>query len=532
MKEGDKLGVTSIAFPALGAGNLRFPPDVVAKIMVGEISHFLSSKKSTTLTAVHLVIFMKDTYQAFQKELAPNNDMSDTPSPLQPATVGHHEPAFHTLPILSGVSPQITSQGVQGFPFGNIMVQIDKGDITEDSSDAVVNTTNKSLQLNLGGVSTALLKKGGPELQRECDKITSRGTRLQEGDVIPTPATGSLKCKSVFHTAFESPDPTTLMNAINACLQKAEDLQYQSIAFPAIGTGIYGYTAKDVAQSMQQVIQRFSSSKQVHLANIRIVLFKKKVYQEFLSTFQDEDSTSQHASLTQATPNPGFIKRGFNWLGSFLPSSDTDDSKGTTVPNANDESMHKELEVRIYGENESYVQNAEELLHKIIQDQFVTERVHDPNITNLSQGQIRKLEVTSRELEVELDINPEPLNYIRLRGEKGDVSLLMSEVRQTLAQLEKHASKMREAKHMQRLVQWKRQDPNSTWTKYDTIINFEMEQAFKQGQAQHHHQDHDKSEWFTIDFKKMEEKDHLSQDTYKVHRVDLEQQYREGKSIC
>ena len=438
--------MTSVAFPALGAGNFSFPSDVVAKIMVREISSFISSKKTTTLTAVHLVIFMKDIHQAFQKELAASkiNDTSfDTPptlSPPQPATAGYYEPAFHTPPLSNSASPQIPLPGVQGFPFGHIMVQ---DDITEDSSDAVVNTTNSGLYLNSGGVSTALLKKGGPELQKECDKITSHGNRLEEGKVIHTRATGSLKCKSVFHTVFESRDPKKFMKTITACLQKAEELQYKSIAFPAIGTGVRGYPPEDAARGVLQAIQQFASSKHSHLTNIHIVLFQQNVYQAFLSIFQDADKTSQ----------PGLIKRATNWLGSLWQSSGPDDSEGTTVPDDKpdqDEVMYKELEVRIYGEKESFVQEAEKMLHKIIEDQFVTEKVD--NIPNLTPEQTRELEKRSRELQVEIEINPSPLNYIRLRGDKGDVAKMKYEILQTLGEFEKHAGKIREAEQMHKLV--------------------------------------------------------------------------------
>ena len=70
LKECTKLGVTSIAFPAIGTGNLGYPNDVVARIMIDAISNFLSSHKSSTLNTVYLVTYLIDTYQAFQQELA------------------------------------------------------------------------------------------------------------------------------------------------------------------------------------------------------------------------------------------------------------------------------------------------------------------------------------------------------------------------------------------------------------------------------------------------------------------------------
>jgi len=66
-----------------------------------------------------------------------------------------------------------------------------------------------------------------------------------------------LKFKSVFHVVFTSQDAKAFFKLIHACLQRAEDLQYSSIAFPAIGTGIRGYPAPEAAKGMKEAIKSF-----------------------------------------------------------------------------------------------------------------------------------------------------------------------------------------------------------------------------------------------------------------------------------
>ena len=59
----DKDGMTSIAFPAIGTGKLRFPGRVVANAMFDEVQKFSRSVKSSSVTDVRIVIFDKPTVE-------------------------------------------------------------------------------------------------------------------------------------------------------------------------------------------------------------------------------------------------------------------------------------------------------------------------------------------------------------------------------------------------------------------------------------------------------------------------------------
>ena len=162
MKECTRLKVSSVAFPALGAGNLHFPSSIVAKIMVGEISSFLVANRNTALNSVHLVIYMADTHQAFLRETASGTCKSESspystsePRKPKPKRSKKLAPTRSATPVHASLGSNITITLVN-----DIKLQIIHGDITDDSSDAIVNTTNSELQLSGPGVSGALLKKG------------------------------------------------------------------------------------------------------------------------------------------------------------------------------------------------------------------------------------------------------------------------------------------------------------------------------------------------------------------------------------
>ena len=526
LKECTKLKVTSIAFPAIGTGNLGYPNDVVARVMVEAVSSFLSSHKSSTLNAVYLVIFMTDTYHAFQQELTkqrltPETSYVPSTSLTQgrdtPRRSSHKRSSRH---VAATAFPQsIPNQ--QTFQLGTIRVQVLNGDITDDSSDAVVNPTNSGIQLAGPGVSGALLRKGGEELQRKCNKLASQGQRLEEGKVLHTPATGALKCKFVFHILFESKDPKKFLKTIIACLHKAEELKCNSIAFPAIGTGTHGYSPDAAAKGMMKAIDQFATSKVTAITLVRVVLFQQDIYQAFVAVFNDPESLSR----------PGFWQRTKEFVGSLLPwpgSTEDDGNLATSNPisPSYEEMMYRNIELVIYGETQGAVQRAVERLLRMIDDQFITDTVDDPNVDKLTQSDIDNLEDTSKQLHVEININPAPLNLIRLKGDKANVHKIKCYVIETLAELEKRIFRQREAENMQKLVQWKRMD--SQGTEYDVAENYEIELAYKAQKRSYKH--HTTAEHYTVDFNKMEEIDHNNNDRFRVVRVDLIKKYQEGKS--
>ena len=189
--------------------------------------------------------------------------------------------------------------------------------------------------------------------------------------------------------------------------------------------------------------------------------------------------------------------------------------------------MYRNIELVIYGETQGAVQRAVERLLRMIDDQFITDKVEDPNVDKLTQSEIDNLEDTSKQLHVEININPAPLNLIRLKGDKANVYKIKCYVIETLAELEKRIFMQREAENMQKLVQWKRMD--SQETPYDMAENYEIELAYSAKKPLYRH--HTGAEHYTIDFKKMEEMDHTYHDRLPVVHVDLLKKYQEGKYL-
>ena len=127
-------------------------------------------------------------------------------------------------------------------------LRLAEGDITELHTDAIVNAANASLILG-AGVAGAILTKGGPAIQEECNEI---GGCPVGGAVITTG--GNLKARHVIHAVGprngEGDEEEKLKNATLNSLKVANDNGLKSIGFPAISTGILGFPIERCAEIM------------------------------------------------------------------------------------------------------------------------------------------------------------------------------------------------------------------------------------------------------------------------------------------
>ncbi|MGB9785208.1 MAG: ADP-ribose-binding protein [Fervidicoccaceae archaeon] len=169
---------------------------------------------------------------------------------------------------------------------GKVEILLLRGDITELEVDAIVNAANSFLEHG-GGVALAIVRKGGEEIQRESREIVRKLGPIPAGSVAVTGG-GKLKCKYIIHAVGprygEEDGDRKLASAIEASLKKAEELGLESIAFPAISTGAFGYPYREAAEIMAKVLRDhdYSSVKKVILS-----LFDERAYREFERVFDE-----------------------------------------------------------------------------------------------------------------------------------------------------------------------------------------------------------------------------------------------------
>lgn len=149
-------------------------------------------------------------------------------------------------------------------------------DITKENTGAVVNAANSSL-LGGGGVDGAIHRAGGPAILAECRQIVSEIGKLSAGQAVITSG-GQLAAKYVIHTVGpsyrdgEHGEAGTLASCHRESIRLADEHGIESLAFPAISTGAYGYPAGAAAPvAISATIELLVSAKQV--TKVRFVLF-------------------------------------------------------------------------------------------------------------------------------------------------------------------------------------------------------------------------------------------------------------------
>ncbi len=158
-----------------------------------------------------------------------------------------------------------------------------KGDITELDVDAVVNAANTDLVMR-SGVAAAILAKGGPAVQEDCDRLAP----VALGDAAVTTG-GRLKALYVIHAASVLlGGPTSaesLRLAFHNTLQRVEERGLKSIAVPAIGTGAAGFPIDECARVMlDEMIEHLKCRSS--LERIYFVLYDEQALNVFEETYR------------------------------------------------------------------------------------------------------------------------------------------------------------------------------------------------------------------------------------------------------
>ena len=165
-----------------------------------------------------------------------------------------------------------------------------QGDITKQKVDAIVNAANTSL-MGGGGVDGAIHRAGGPALLEDCRKIIAKQGSCKTGEAVITTA-GNLPAKFVIHTVGpvwnngKNNEAEKLANCYRNCLSLAVENNIQTIAFPNISTGIYGYPKKEAAYIAIKTVSDFLQTNSA-IQKIYFVCFDEEnyfIYQQLVAS--------------------------------------------------------------------------------------------------------------------------------------------------------------------------------------------------------------------------------------------------------
>ncbi|XP_007231225.3 protein mono-ADP-ribosyltransferase PARP14 [Astyanax mexicanus] len=477
LKRAEHQKMSSLSFPALGTGNLRFPKDLVSSILLREIHDFSARFTPQHLQEVTVVVHPSDneTVQCFIKSFR-----GGKPGPITKRAQAGQQPSHTKSPAKSSQSPGLfgvvstPTLGVHRVQVGHLTLEVSSGDITKERIDAIVNSSNSSFTLK-AGVSKAILDAAGSTVELECAQIVQRSL-LQQNELIVTSG-GRLPCKHIIHVIGRN-NAAAIKDVVYSVLKLCETQKFSSVAFPALGTGQGGISASAVADAMIDAVVDFVKKKKgQHLQSVKFLIFQTSMVPDFHQTMLRR----QQEGVEEETGVLNWIKGKFEAVTSIFYGSNSESS-------ANEEfvMVEEEFEPAVFqlcGESQQDLNEAKELINSFIVKEHNSSTVRDSAINHFTREDAEILSNLQRELAVSIQLNKsgqEPV--ITVEGLTRDVMKVESIIRDMIRKVEKNESRKREAFMVGSMVEWQYLDSRKKLIPFDYLTNYDLEEAFGQKQ--------------------------------------------------
>ena len=364
------------------------------------------------------------------------------------------------------------------------------GDITEFGTDVIVNASNEDLK-HVGGVADAILKKGGQEIQVASDSYIRSHGKLNTGDVWLSPIVGNLPCFAIVHAVGPRwhGNPSGRQQLRRVCIKSlSAAINYNSIALPAISSGVFGYPIDECANIMISAIIEFCNTQgSSTLDEINIVLYRQSDVPHFVQALHkylpaqsirrgsDKSKNTAHCvpkectaqvvdvdvpenqRAVRAVKEKGKSQRGQRGRRLEEPPPDRSPQsryRGQQGTANGDGSL--DIELRIFGETEDQVQSAVTSINRLISKQFTTEEYEHESIRLLHKNEENALKLEARKLQLVFRIDRN-LNSIELKGSKESISEMKLKIKDALYKAVKEDSRKAQAETVMKTVQWVRQ---------------------------------------------------------------------------
>ncbi|XP_067995153.1 protein mono-ADP-ribosyltransferase PARP14-like isoform X2 [Melanerpes formicivorus] len=443
LKETENRGLKTIAFPAIGTGGFGFPKAVVSKLMFDAVFKFSSSRTLKTLQEVHFLLDPKDVdnIQVFTSE-------------LESRIAGSQNAEGPQSSFIRPVSTE--ALGVHEMQIGSITLQVISGDITKEDTEVIVSVSNSAFDAT-SGVFKAIVDAAGSDVEDECYQYA----HCAEKSGFITTQSGNLLCSKIIHLVHNCDVKSQVSKVLNEC----ELRKYQSVAFPAIGTGQAGQSPSKVADDMLDAIVEFASKRSVqHLKKIKIVIFQTNMLRDFYESMKKREGSD--------------VSTKESWMSlfkSFLLGKSQDTKKKKDVV------LEKKVDLatfQICGESQENVDAAEAWIENLILKEQFENTISDDLIANFDDSEIDILADLQRRKHVTIQLeNHLSPPCIKISGISRDVYFVSVEVQKMVKKIKDTEEERSKAELVHNLVEWRYSASNGTFVALDKLTNMQLEDA-------------------------------------------------------
>ncbi|XP_071315572.1 protein mono-ADP-ribosyltransferase PARP14 isoform X2 [Trachinotus anak] len=432
-------GLSSVAIPVIGPGIvLNYPLREAIEVLTESIHQFGLYASSGTLTTIHVVIKpgYPDSEECFH----------DVYRQLSLNMCQGGQVIFKSLTTdLDDITMTVGS---------GTKLQVVFGDITNETTDAIVNTTD-FVNFQNDGVCKDILTVAGSVVEAQL-----KAAKVNRGEVFKTHS-GSFPCKAILHVCGEK-DAGLIEQLVCRIIQLCDTSGYKSVAIPAICAGVGGMDPCIVAGAILRGVRTATSSTRLHcVTDVRLILIKINVFLEFKEEAMQVFPTAviNRVSVPQMPQEQQQPLRSLNADLSILHTS----------------SMNQKSAFLFVGTGRKDVDDAKIKLNDLYQAQCSTQNFTKEELEGLTQDDIYDLKQLVETEGLYMQRDPSGLGGLVVSGLKDGVSKVMLMINASLHGSLRREVRVRDEDDLYTRVAWCILGPNGNWERLPKTANHALE---------------------------------------------------------
>ncbi|XP_052771707.1 protein mono-ADP-ribosyltransferase PARP14-like [Mya arenaria] len=473
---------SSLAIPAMGTGNLKYPKEDVCRCMFETFIELGKQEEANKHFTVKFVMHAKDhdligIFRRYLESRSKHRKRGERHlQDVKPKNrnIAHSSTDYDTV-----------DHGIRIF---GVDLKVFIGDILEHKADAFVTSTGSKLELH-GAVAKGL-KKRCPQLEEQCQAQLST---FQRDGILVTKCPGLKASKTILVKYVDRPSEWT--EQMRKCLEVANHSKIKTVAFPVLGSGA-GFSPikpENIAESLFDALDEFMSdeSTDLKIREVHLIVYKTQAerFQPIIDVLRSKamkaTSDLKSGSLGQLKKaGRKFWKKTKELVGvGYLASEEGATAQPRPSPSSSKRNTST-LALYIYSDSSENIQRCKQRLETHLEEALITAYVKQYTAIVCSLTKEEKEELESLPLVVDMKID-EKDGIVVIKGERKLAFEAQSNVREMLMRFEKNRCELEQSQELAKKIEWQYEEEDTIEMKYKfygNLQSFKMEMAYQRNE--------------------------------------------------